>query len=86
MEKIQTKTNPSIGEVIEVNKVKFRDLYEARTGLQIKQDAIAAGVNIKVTYVLDLEKGDEPTRITDDAIVELKNGMKFQAHPGGCDS
>ena len=71
---------------IQVNKVPFRENYMVRTGLQIKEDAIAAGVKIKVTYVLDLETEHQSIRIGDDTPVELKSGMKFLAHPGGSDS
>lgn len=71
---------------IQVNKTTIREDHRIRTGLQIKEDAIAAGVKIKITYVLDLESEHESIRIPDDKELELKSGMKFLAHPGGSDS
>jgi hypothetical protein len=71
---------------IEVNGVHFREEHSFRTGLQIKEDAIAAGAKIKVSYVLDLETESGSVRIGDDQTVELHSGMKFTAHPGGSDS
>lgn len=81
-----TPTKTEVGILISVNKVKFREPYDERTGLQIKQDAIAAGVKIKVTYVLDLVREDSTIRIPDDKVIELQHGMQFLAHPGGSDS
>ncbi len=71
---------------IQVNKVTFREDYSERTGLQIKQDAINAGVKIKLTYVLEEETHSENVRINDDTIVKIHSGLKFIAHPGGSDS
>jgi hypothetical protein len=71
---------------IEVNRIKFRESHEERTGLQIKDDAIAAGAKIKTTYVLDLETEDGSVRVSDDKVVEIHSGQKFLAHPGGSDS
>jgi len=71
---------------IEVNRTKFRELYPERTGLQIKEDAIAAGVKIKTSYVLDLESEHGSVRIPDDKVVAIHSGEKFLAHPGGSDS
>jgi hypothetical protein len=71
---------------IRVNKVTFRETHNERTGLQIKQDAIAAGVKIKTTYVLDEERPDGDIRISDDQVVAIHSGLKFVAHPGGSDS
>jgi hypothetical protein len=79
-------TKTEVGVVIEVNKEKFRELYEKRSGLQIKEDAAAAGVKIKVSYVLDLETEHGTVRIPDEKEIELKEGMEFLAHPGGSDS
>jgi hypothetical protein len=81
----ETKTEVGHFE-IEVNRVKFRENHEQRTGLQIKEDAIAAGIKIKVTYVVDLESEDGNVRIADDKVVEIHSGQKFLAHPGGSDS
>jgi len=81
----KTKTEVGLFE-IEVNRVKFLEKFEERTGLQIKEDAIAAGVPIKVTYVLDLVTEDGSVRIADDKVVEIESGQKFLAHPGGSDS
>lgn len=86
VEETHTTTKTEVGIVISVNKVKFREEHEEWTGLQIKEDAIAAGVRIKVSYVLDLEREGGSIRIPDDMVVELKNGMAFLAHPGGSDS
>jgi hypothetical protein len=71
---------------IEVNRVHFEELHDERTGLQIKEDAIAAGARIKVSYVLDLEREHGSERVGDDTVVKLQSGMKFTAHPGGSDS
>ncbi len=81
----ETKTEVGHFE-IEVNRVKFQENDEERTGLQIKEDAITAGVPIKVTYVLDLVTEDGSVRIADDRVVEIHSGQKFLAHPGGSDS
>lgn len=86
VEETHTTTKTEVGVVISVNKMKFREPYEERTGLQIKEDAIAAGVKIKVTYVLDLETEAGTIRIPDDKQIELEQGMEFLAHPGGSDS
>lgn len=81
----ETKTKVSHFE-IEVNRIEFRENHEERTGLQIKEDAIAAGVKIRTTYVLDLETEDGSVRIADDKVVKIHSGLKFLAHPGGSDS
>lgn len=81
------KTKTEVGHFeIEVNRVKFRESFEDRTGLQIKEDAIAAGVKIKLSYVLDLETEGGTVRIPDDKVVEIHSGERFLAHPGGSDS
>ena len=71
---------------IEVNEVPFREEYQQRTGLQIKQDAIAAGIKIKTTYVLEQETEEGNIRIGDDQLVQIRSGLEFIAHPGGSDS
>lgn len=71
---------------IEVNRVTFREEHQERTGLQIKQDAIAAGVKIKASYVLEEETHQGNARINDDQVVQIHSGLKFVAHPGGSDS
>ncbi len=86
VEETHTTTKTEVGIVISVNKVKFREEHAERTGLQIKEDAIAAGVKIKLTYVLDLEHEGGTVRIPDDKVVVLEEGMAFLAHPGGSDS
>ena len=53
------------------------------TGLEIKQAAIAQGVNIQVDFVLFRDKGHgrrDPIR--DDEKIELHRGDKFEAVPG----
>lgn len=53
------------------------------TGLEIKQAAIAQGVNIQPDFVLFRDKGHgrrDPIR--DDEKVELHRGDKFEAVPG----
>lgn len=53
------------------------------TGLEIKQAAIAQGVNIQLDFVLFRDKGHgrrDPIR--DDETVELHRGDKFEAVPG----
>lgn len=71
---------------IEVNEVTFREEHQERTGMQIKQDAIAAGVKIKTTYLLEQETKDGNIRIGDDQVVQMRSGLEFIAHPGGSDS
>jgi hypothetical protein len=71
---------------IQVNRQTFQEEHAERTGLQIKQDAIAAGVKIKTTYVLEEEGPEENMRIGDEQTVAIHSGMKFLAHPGGSDS
>lgn len=53
------------------------------TGLQIKEAAIAQGVNIKLDFVLFHDRGHgrrDPIR--DQEPVELHRGEKFEAVPG----
>lgn len=53
------------------------------TGLEIKQNAIAQGVNIKVEFVLFRDKGHgrrDPIR--DDERIELHEGEKFESVDG----
>jgi hypothetical protein len=71
---------------ITVNTVTFREHECEQTGLEIKQDAIAAGAKLKIGYVLDEERHDRNVRITDEEIVHLRPGLVFVAHPGGHDS
>lgn len=50
------------------------------TGMQIKEAAIAQGVNIKADFKLFLIRdGHAPEPIADDRKVELKDGEKFRA-------
>ena len=61
--------------------VTLRDRHA--TGLEIKQAAIAQGVNIQPDFVLFRDKGHgrrDPIR--DDETVELHPGEKFEAVPG----
>jgi hypothetical protein len=81
----ETKTAVAHYE-IQVNHVTFREQHAERTGLQIKQDAIEAGVKIKLSYVLDLVTEEGSVRVGDDRVVKIHSGMKFLAHPGGSDS
>jgi hypothetical protein len=71
---------------IQVNRVPFSEAHEQRTGLQIKQDAIAAGVKIKLSYVLEQETHEGNVRIGDEQVVTMHSGLKLVAHPGGSDS
>lgn len=71
---------------IEVNGTKFGEDHHKRTGLQIKEAAIAAGAKLQLGYVLDLDTDHGKERIADDKEVDLKDGMRFRAHPGGHDS
>jgi len=71
---------------IQVNRVTFREAFPQRTGRQIKDDAIAAGVNIQLSYVLEEERPEGNVRIGDDQVVQIHSGLKFVAHPGGSDS
>ena len=71
---------------IQVNRVTFRETQQERTGLEIKQDAIAAGVKMNTTYVLEEERPEGNIRIGDEQVVTLHSGLKFVAHPGGSDS
>jgi hypothetical protein len=71
---------------IQVNRQEFDEDHAQRTGLEIKQDAIAAGVKIKVSFVLEEETEGGNLRISDDQVVKIRSGLKFLAHPGGSDS
>ncbi len=71
---------------IQVNRVTFREDHPQRTGLQLKQDAMAAGVQISLSYVLEEETHEGNLRIADDQVVQIRSGLKFIAHPGGADS
>jgi hypothetical protein len=71
---------------IQVNRQEFKEDHAQRTGLEIKQDAINAGVKIKITYVLEEETQAGNIRINDDQAVQIRSGLKFVAHPGGSDS
>jgi hypothetical protein len=77
---------PKVRIEIEVNGTKFEEDHNQRTGLQIKEAAIAAGAKLQLGYVLDLETSHGKERIADDKEVDLKDGMRFRAHPGGHDS
>jgi hypothetical protein len=79
-------TDPKVDIEITVNTVMFREHERERTGLEIKQDAIAAGAKLKIGHVLDEERHDHNVRITDEEIVHLRPGLVFIAHPGGHDS
>lgn len=53
------------------------------TGLQIKQAAIAQGVNIQLDFILFRDRGHgrrDPIR--DDESIELHRGERFEAVPG----
>jgi hypothetical protein len=71
---------------IQVNRVTFREAFPQRTGRQIKEDAIGAGVKIQLSYVLDEERPEGNIRIGDEQVVQIHSGLKFVAHPGGSDS
>jgi hypothetical protein len=68
---------------ITVNFKPVRMPTHHATGLEIKQTAIAQGVNIQPDFVLFRDKGHgrrDPIR--DDEKVELHSGEKFEAVPG----
>lgn len=53
------------------------------TGLQIKETAIAQGVNIQSDFVLFLDKGNgRRDAVRDDEVVHLHPNQKFEAVPG----
>lgn len=53
------------------------------TGLQIKQTAIAQGVNIQADFVLFLDKGHgRRDAVRDNESVHLHPNQKFEAVPG----
>lgn len=72
------KGHETITVTVNGNPVVFEDKHT--TGLQIKDAAIAQGVNIKADFKLFLNRdGHKPEAIADDQKVELKEGEKFRA-------
>lgn len=68
---------------IKVNKKPVEMPSEKATGLEIKEQAIRQGVDIKVDFVLSkvLESGETKV-VTDDETVELHKGETFVAIAG----
>jgi NADPH-dependent glutamate synthase beta subunit-like oxidoreductase len=52
---------------IEVNTKPVVVIGKEQTGLSIKEAAIRQGVNIKIDFVLSVEKGDGKTSVVGDA-------------------
>lgn len=72
------KGRKTITVTVNGKPVVFHD--EHATGLQIKEAAIAQGVNIKADFKLFLNReGHKPEAIADDQKIELKKGEKFRA-------
>ena len=66
---------------VTVNNQKVK-IHTPATGLEIKQAAIGAGVQIELDFILDLERGDETVPIEDDQKVDLHDGDRFTAADG----
>jgi hypothetical protein len=72
------KKEKTITVTVNGKSVVFHE--ENATGLQIKEAAIAQGVNIKPDFKLFLiSEGKDPEPISDTQKVELKDGEKFRA-------
>lgn len=74
-------TRPRIKEVeIKVNDKSVRIRKGDRTGLQIKEAAIAAHVTIQLDFSLSLELGDGREKAVGDSdVVHVRRGMQFIA-------
>lgn len=67
---------------ISVNFKPVRMLERKVTGLQVKEAAIAQGVNIRVDFVLFEDKGNGQRKVVGDTDeVQLHPGSKFEAIP-----
>lgn len=65
---------------IRVNNQPVTMSRSTATGLEIKEAAIRAGVNIKVDFVLFAElSGDKQVIVKDEQLVELHHGQCFEA-------
>ena len=65
---------------IEVNKKRVEIEGPTATGLQIKEAAIAQGVNIEITFRLSTVIGEHKTEgVGDDEVVHLHRSEKFVA-------
>ena len=81
VEKDEAAQKTAVAIVVNFNPVNMPGKHS--TGLEIKQTAIAQGVNIKIDFVLFRDKGNgrrEPVR--DDEKVTLHEGEKFEAVDG----
>ena len=81
VEKEEAAKKTSVAIFVNFNPVTMPEKHA--TGLEIKQTAIAQGVNIKVDFVLFRDKGNgrrDPVR--DDEKVSLHEGEKFEAVDG----
>jgi hypothetical protein len=68
---------------INVNRKSFKIAGPTATGLQIKEAAIVAGVQIELSFQLSEKLPDRETRIVGDSDpVELHNGLHFIAVAG----
>jgi hypothetical protein len=73
--------NPEIE--IDVNRKAFKIEGPTATGLQIKEAAIAAGVQIELSFQLSEKLPHRETKIIGDSDpVELQNGLHFIAVAG----
>ena len=68
---------------IHVNRKPIKIAGPTATGLQIKETAIAAGVQIELSFQLSEKLPHRETRIVGDAdVVEIHNGLHFIAVAG----
>ena len=72
---------------IKVNKQPVRIKGPRASGLEIKQAAIAAGVEIELDFVLsELHRDERPTIVGDRDMVEVTEHSAFSAVPDDDDS
>jgi len=68
---------------IAVNKKPVKITKGDHTGLEIKDNAIGQGVDIKRDFILSLEKGegkdDKPRVIGDSEVIKVHDHMRFRA-------
>lgn len=79
LEKFRTRPVEALVEIF-VNDKPVKIERGERTGLEIKQAAIAQGVNIQLDFVLSLEKRKGETQIIGDHdLVRVKKGQRYVA-------
>lgn len=84
----QPKPKPDKDLEVKVNNQKVILSHSPITGLEIKQEAIAQGVQIEEDFLLTLEAhGHDPARtVDDDDLVEITKHASFTANDSDDDS